>query len=198
MIKLLNIKIVPIVCHATLLISVLLVALGCGESEDLDNHYSFTEEQRQEAQNHFAAAVALESNGQLEEAIAKYAEVVHLTPRDVVALSNLGTIYDKLGQYQQAIESYNQAIGVNPNFNVLYNNRSISYYNRGEYELALEDLDRFIKTEPDNADSYVGRAMVYAQLGRDEEAQSDVIKAVKLGVDATQVELLIADIKNRR
>ena len=170
--------------HIVLFTLLTLVVFGCGGSEDGDKH--------------FTAAVELEANGQLEEAIAELDEVVRINPRDVVAYSNRGSIYNKLGQHQRAVESYNLALEVNPNFNVLYNNRSIAYYSLGEYELALEDLIRFIKFEPANSDAYVGRAMVYTQLGRDAEARNDAIQAVELGVDPAELEAQIERIKSRR
>ena len=177
-------RVTSLVCYLVLFALLLLVALGCGSSDDGDKH--------------FAAAMELASKGQLEEAIAEYDEAVRINPRDVAAYSNQGTLYNQLEQYQQAIESFSLAIGVNPNFNVLYNNRSISYYSLGEYELALKDLNRFIKVEPNSPDAFVGRAMVYTQLGRDVEAQRDAIQAVELGVDPVEVETRIEVIKNRR
>jgi Flp pilus assembly protein TadD len=186
-------RVSSIACYSVLFAISSVVAFGCGGSGD-----GGLEARGQQAAKHFTAAVELEGRGQLEEAIAEYDEVVRLTPRDVVAYSNRGTIYDNLGQYQQAIESYNLAIGVNPNFNVLYTNRSMAYYGLGEYELALEDLNRFIEHEPNNPDGYVGRAMVYTQLGRDTEARNDAIQAVELGVDPVQVEARIEAIKSQR
>ena len=177
-------RVTSVICSIVLLTLLPLVAFGCGASDDEGKH--------------FAAAVELEAEGQLEEAIAEYDEDIRINPRRVFAYSNRGTIYNKLGQYQQAIESYNLAIEVNPNFNVLYNNRSISYYNLGEYELALKDLDRFIKQEPSNSDAYVGRAMVYTQLGRDAEARSDAMQAVELGFDPVEVEAELERINSRR
>lgn len=176
---------VPSIAYLIVLFTVLpLVAFGCGGSED--------------GTKHFTAAAELEASGQLEEAIVEYGKAIRINPRDIVALSNRGAIYNLLAQYQQAIESFNLAIGVNPNFNVLYNNRSISYYGLGRYDLALEDLNRVIKIEPRNSDAFVGRAMVYTQLGRDADARSDAIQAVELGVDPAQVEALIEDIKSQR
>lgn len=68
----------------------------------------------QNANDAYNAAVQLQTEGKLDEAIAKYNEALKVNPRADSVLYSLGTAYQGKGDNDKAIASYKQAISINP------------------------------------------------------------------------------------
>src|ERR1700681_1827380 len=60
----------------------------------------------------FARGVALQRQGDLQQARAAYEAALRLVPNRPDALSNLGVIFARLGQYGEAIKYYKEALAV--------------------------------------------------------------------------------------
>src|SRR5262245_54248446 len=64
---------------------------------------------------------------QYEQAAETFKQVIKLTPRDEVAIFNLGICYYNLKQYEQAADLFEQSIALNPKYTRAYVMLGISY-----------------------------------------------------------------------
>ena len=132
------------------------------------------------AEQHFTAAVELQKQGQLEEAIAEYGEAIRLNPQAAEAYFNRGNSFKGLGQYQRAIADYDETIRLEPQLPTAYNNRGNSFLGLGQYQRAIADYDEAIRIDPELANAYVGRGGAYNDLGEFQRAIADLNEAIEL------------------
>ncbi len=87
--------------------------------------------------------------GDIERATEQYQILLQISPRNKLALNNLG--YIKLvheDQYNEAVQYFNQAIDEDPVFINAIANRGIAYTYLGEYELAQQDFQHALSIDP--------------------------------------------------
>ena len=104
-------------------------------------------------------AAALESQGQLAAAVAKYEQLVKSSPRLTDAWSTLGRLQQKVGRTADAIETYKRAIQLAPS---LAPELSLSlaalYLDRNEPADAARHAELGLQTNPGEAHLLLGRA----------------------------------------
>ena len=131
-------------------------------------------------QNALGRALALHSEGDLNEAQRLYQAIVNEDPAHFLALHMLGVIAHQKHDARLAVTLIDRAIAVNPR-------EATAHFNRG---LALAELQRFddaavgfsvaLALNPNFAEAYCNRGNALQALGRVEEALSDYRKAVGL------------------
>jgi tetratricopeptide (TPR) repeat protein len=136
--------------------------------------------------------------GMYESAIEDLDEAIRLDPEFVMPYNNRGLAYIGLGEFERAIEDYDEAIRIDPDYASAYNNRGAAYFRLVEFERAIEDFTEAIRINSDIASAYVWRAMAYTILFMDAEAEQDIERAIELGVDRTELEAVIQELRDRR
>ncbi|MEI6433300.1 MAG: tetratricopeptide repeat protein [Bacteroidota bacterium] len=127
---------------------------------------------------------AMESKGNLQEALTLYKKAVELKPEFAEAWYNLGNIYGKTGKYADAMQCMDNAIRFKKDYAEALSSRGIAYASMGKVNEALNDLSSSIKANPKCAAAYYNRAIVYLTNGNRESACTDLNKAIELGYTA--------------
>lgn len=87
---------------------------------------------------------------------------VEINPRNVSALSELGSLFFENGQYKQAIEYFTQALeNVEGDARAVYlSNRGTAYYKSRDITKAVEDIEEALRLDPQIANPYLTLASI--------------------------------------
>ena len=73
--------------------------------------------------------IALEKQGNLNQAISNFDQAISINPKFFLAYNNLGNVMKNLGKFEQSLYQYEQAIKIKPNyFEAYYNLGSLYRY----------------------------------------------------------------------
>ena len=140
-----------------------------------------------DAQDYLQRGIEAQQNGNLDDAIEYYTEVIRLDPADTSTISvarySRGVAYIEKGEADLAIEDYNIVIQYDPNYAHAYNSRGYAYRKKGDNEHAVKDYDEAIQINPNNVLFYNNRILALLQLYEWEKAKSDLTIAKNMGVD---------------
>jgi tetratricopeptide (TPR) repeat protein len=126
--------------------------------------------------------VAYYGKGDLDKAIADYAEAIRLDPKYALAYYNRGVAYEKKGEWDNAIAEYTEAIRLDPKYARAYNNRGNAYYGKGDWDKAIADYTEAIRLDPKYAWAYRNRGNAYEKKGEKLKAAEDFARAKQLGL----------------
>src|ERR1700681_2280223 len=118
----------------------------------------------------FRDAIAAQQRGDDQTAIAKYRELVRLSPEVVEVRANLGAALAHAGRYDEAIEQYQAALQKLPDNTALRLNLALAYYKKGDLKQAAEKLDSLRQSEPGDVRVATLLGDCYSRLGRDSDA----------------------------
>ncbi|MDY0094404.1 MAG: tetratricopeptide repeat protein [Candidatus Vecturithrix sp.] len=103
----------------------------------------------------FNLAKDLERRGDYENAIALYRKSMSLRPPrlkhfDIMALTNIGTIFYKLGDFNKAIDYYREAYDILPDTVRSRYNLAVAYAKSGQFHQAEEHLVALLTNNPED------------------------------------------------
>jgi tetratricopeptide (TPR) repeat protein/2-polyprenyl-3-methyl-5-hydroxy-6-metoxy-1,4-benzoquinol methylase len=113
---------------------------------------------------------ALEEQGRIAEAMARYDAAAKVDPQCARAHLNRGNILLTAAQFDEARGAYQLAITCDPNYAAAHFNLGNLNYRAGEFESALRNYQAAIGIVPDFADAFVAMANALDSLGRTAEA----------------------------
>ncbi|MFC2050703.1 tetratricopeptide repeat protein [Chloroflexota bacterium] len=197
--------IIPATC---ILLSVTMLALGCGNSEDEDilkgdfrlamlQFYRSIAEHIKVidlppsfyATSYYSRGLDYEHRGEHDKAIACYTEAIELDPDDALNYYSRGNSYNSKGEYDKAIADYTKAIELEPEYaHIYYKARAHTYESKGEYDKAIADYTKIIELKPENAWAYYYRGDAYYSKGEYDKAASDYEKVIQIATDGELVE----------
>ena len=156
-------------------ISLLLVALtiGCGQfPASLDGPLPLGRfaKDNVDVDPQFQTARRLEREGKLDEAIAKYQEIVQEQPKRSDAHHRLAVTLDKADRHEESADHYLSALRLdsrNPEFLCDY---GYSRYLQGDLDEAHQVLRRATRLREDFPRAHNNLGLVLTRLGNDEEA----------------------------
>ncbi len=108
-------------------------------------------------------AIALEEEGKLDEAAAKYSEAIRLKPGDWTAWSYRAKVNIARGRYDDAIADATKAIDLSPQTLSLYSVRGNCYEAKEMYDQAIVEYGKALGDTPDKDKN---NFMTYYQRGR--------------------------------
>ena len=117
--------------------------------------------------------------GDLNEAVLNYMEVVRLNPEYVEAYFNLGIVFKKQGKINEAIKCYKRAIECKPDFAQAGNNLGNIYFSRGQFKEATAVYTQVLSFNPNHAETYYNLGILYKKIGELEKA----IEFLKLAIE---------------
>ncbi|MBC2732974.1 MAG: tetratricopeptide repeat protein [Desulfobacteraceae bacterium] len=141
------------------LIIVLLVAGTYTRNQDWQSEASLWNDTHRKAPGRarpvFNLAKDLERRGRYEQAIILYKNSMSLQPPrrkhfDIMALTNIGTIYFKKKDYDSAIAHYEKALAILPETAKSRYNLAVAYTEIGQFERATDHLDWLIENNPED------------------------------------------------
>jgi tetratricopeptide (TPR) repeat protein/2-polyprenyl-3-methyl-5-hydroxy-6-metoxy-1,4-benzoquinol methylase len=144
-----------------------------------------------EAGNSAAAMIdegnALEEQGRVAEAMARYDAAVQAEPQCARAHLNRGNILLAASHFDEARSAYQLAIVCDPHYAGAHFNLGNLHYRAGEFEPALRSYQAAIGMRPDFADALVAMANVLDCLGRPAEAVESYERALACNPDYAEV-----------
>jgi len=149
--------------------------------KDSESHFiKATELDPRDARAFLAWGYALESEGKLDDAIAKFRKVIHLDPNNAAAYDNWGTVLARQGRRDEAIARYQKSIDLDPKYADAYYNWGNALYNQGKLDEAMAKYHKAIDLDPNNAAAYNNLGTVLARQGKRDEAIAKYRKATEL------------------
>jgi DNA-binding transcriptional MerR regulator len=119
----------------------------------------------------FEQAVLLEREGRLDEAAARYREVLLAEGPDADVCFNLANVLHAMGEIQAAIERFHEAITLDPRHADAWNNLGNLLAERNRLEEACHAYRQAVSVDPSYADAHYGLADSLEQAGRLDEAR---------------------------
>lgn len=115
-----------------------------------------------QVQQLYAQAKAAQSGGDDATAIAKYREILKLSPRLAPAYNNLGMLYFNNGDFARAVEVLEQGIKLNPNMPSASAMLGAAYYEMGDNARARTALEAALRSNPhdDRAEMMLARSLI--------------------------------------
>ena len=115
-------------------------------------------------------------------------------PRNVLLLSNLGTIQRNLGKQEDAVISYTAALSRAPRNVTFLANRASLYTEMGLAENAITDYTSLLWIEEYNEDALYERGLLYLRVKNFSAAQTDFEKIVEINPNTLSGRMGIASI----
>lgn len=125
----------------------------------------------------------LKRAGKLEQAIAKYHQIIKFNPNFYSAYYELGTALVKQGNLEDGINQLKLALEVNPNSALCYYSLGELSFQQGELTEAVKYYRQAIKTNPNYYRFYYSLANTLAQVGDLQAANDTYQQALRLNPD---------------
>ncbi len=130
---------------------------------------------------------ALQDQGRIPEAMARYDAAIEIDPQCARAHLNRGNILLGATKFDEARSSYQFAIDCDPRYAAAHFNMGNLNYKIGEFELALRNYQEAVDIRPDFADAWVAMANAFDNLGRTAEAVERYQRALIIIPDYPEV-----------
>jgi tetratricopeptide (TPR) repeat protein len=135
-------------------------------------------------------ARAAEAQGHLDVAIAKYQQIVKLSPGVPAAYNNLGRLYYQAGRFREALDPLKHAAELDPTLEAPHAQLGFCFFQLGDFASARREFETALKLNPNDgvAELFLARCLLELR---------DVKSAVKLldqlhEADPNNVEVLFS------
>jgi Flp pilus assembly protein TadD len=130
-----------------------------------------------------ARADTLLSHGRLNEAIARYRELLESEPDHFAAQNKLGFALMQIGQSQEAVATLERAVKLQPSNPEANNNLGLALMQVGRPTEAVASLRRAVELQPDYAEAHYNLAHGLITVGQPAEAVGEFRKALSVRPD---------------
>ncbi len=120
------------------------------------------------------------NQGQLEEAIASWDQVLSLNPQLPKAWYNRANALTNLYRWDEALASYDQAINLNPQDHLAWNGLANVFYSTNRIQESFDCWDKVVQIQPAHSQAWYDRGYVLEMLNRPAEAITSYHKAIEL------------------
>jgi protein O-GlcNAc transferase len=135
------------------------------------------------AEQLLAQGMALEQQGQLEEALRRYDSAISLMPEFARAHFNRGIILLDRGDAQEALQALAKAIQYKPDSAGAHFNMGAAYARLDRQESAVAAYRQAITLNPDFAQAQMALGAALEELGQDEDAIASYRRALEIKLD---------------
>ena len=132
------------------------------------------------AQQVFNEGHALQQQGDLDGARARFDSVLEISPDHVQAHVNLVAVHGGLGNYEESARHYRRAVELDASIAEAHYNHGVSRHFAEDYEEAASAFRKAIEINPQHADAYGNLATTLDALGRRTEAARHYRSALDL------------------
>ena len=132
-----------------------------------------------------AAAVLLQQEGKIDEAIDKWRSISSIAEGldkelGAQAWFSIGHLSGEKADHEAVIDANTQALRLNSNYAAAYYNRGLAKHTLGQYQDALADYDKALHLNPNYADAYNNRGLVKHALNQYQGALADYDNVLRL------------------
>jgi Flp pilus assembly protein TadD len=142
-----------------------------------DSQFTADVKPEQKVNVQMAIAHALESQGESQQAINMYLDVVKQDPRRAEAYHRLAVLHDKIGDVKEARMYYQIAVKKDPKNAELYCDYGYSYYLQRDWSKAENNLRHAIALNKQCTRAHTNLGLVLARSNRSKEALMEFTKA---------------------
>ncbi len=135
-------------------------------------------------------------NGQYEQAIDAYKNVVRIQPDKGYAYFKMGTAYNRIKQPAEAVKAHLKALEYLPDNPVIHNNLGIAYGKLGKFDDEIAALKKAIELRPNYAAARFNLGYTYLKKG-DKEGAMQQYQAL-LDIDTNAAAALNKEIKGEK
>jgi Flp pilus assembly protein TadD len=132
--------------------------------------------------------------GAVLQQIATLKQTIEKDPKNVEALTQLGTMYMEAGKFPQAIDYFQRALAVRDDPNVR-TDLGICYRNNNEPEKSLAEFRRIVQQQPDQWQALFNEVILLAEMKRTDEAKAELAKLQALRPNDPDVARLAASVR---
>ena len=112
------------------------------------------------------AALALEREGKLSQAVEAWREVVKSSPRNAAAWASLGVDLSHLQQYREASESYRKALAIDPKLPGIQLNLGLAEFKSNNFVAAIPPFRAALSEDPKNMQARTLLGLSYYGSGK--------------------------------
>lgn len=141
---------------------------------------------------------ALEEQGRISEAMARYDAAVQADPRCARAHLNRGNILLEGGRLDEARGAYQLAVACDPRYAAAHFNLANLHYRAGEFGLALSGYRAAVDIRPDFVDAFVAMANALDSMGRADEAVECYERALAIRPDYAEAHFNLGVLETAR
>ena len=132
--------------------------------------------------------------GAVLQQIAALKQTIEKDPRNVEALTQLGTMYMEAGKFPQAIDYFQRALAVRDDAQVR-TDLGICYRNNNEPEKSLAEFQTIVRQNPQEWQALFNEVIILAELKRTAEAKAELAKLQALRPGDAEVARLAASVR---
>lgn len=138
-------------------------------------------------------ALALSSDGQAEEAITVYQDLLAMYKRPEI-FNSLGQLFEFRGDVSSAEKYFRQAVEMKADHLPALNNLGRLYRKAGRLEKAEHVFKELARRDPDDVDIYLNLGALYSDMGKEMKAVKYYRKALGLRPDYAEIHQLLSGI----
>ena len=155
-------------------------------AEDLAAYRSLLRDDPGNPLRHDAVASLYYEGGQIDEAIAEYAESLRLDPRSAQTQYNLGIALSVRGRRDEAVAAFEGALRIDPDYAQAHNNLGALLHLLGHPDAALDHYRRAIALRPDNVEAHSNLGLLLSARGQAANAVLELRTALDMAPDQPQ------------
>jgi GR25 family glycosyltransferase involved in LPS biosynthesis/Tfp pilus assembly protein PilF len=133
-----------------------------------------------EANQLFAQALERHCEGELEQAMRLYEQVLQLAPEHFETLHHVGIASFQMGDPGLAEHFFRLSVGLRPDAALTHSALAGALHEQRKFEEALESYATAASLSPDNAEAYYGQAVTLQALQRLDDALASCDRALAL------------------
>lgn len=138
-------------------------------------------------------ALALSSDGRVEEAITVYQNLLTMYKRPEI-FNSLGQLFEFRGNISEADKLFRQAVAIKPDYLPALNNLGRLYRKAGRLEKAERVFKELVRRDSDDVENYLNLGALYSDMGKKIRAVKYYRKALGLRPDYAEVHLLLSGV----
>ena len=143
------------------------------------------------AEVHLEVSVALERQGQLDEAIRACRKALELEPTVSRYHYYLGRCLHGAGRHDEAIAEIRRAVELDPKEASAHHLLGVCWQDRGQLDEAIAEYRRAIELDPKPGSTHYNLGAVWRSKGRLDEAMAEARRALELDPEGVPAQLLI-------
>ena len=129
---------------------------------------------------HNNLGLALQQNGQVDEAIAQFQEAIAIKPDSANAYNNLGYILQQNRRVDEAIAHYQKALGIDPAMLETRLNLGTAFRQKGRMNEAIAQFQKAIAINPDSANAHYDLGLALLEIGETDKAIAQFQKVLEI------------------
>jgi len=132
------------------------------------------------------------ADGDVDEAITAYEEVLAVAPDLPEVHHNLGLAYKRKEDWDRAGEEFRRATELDPDFAEPHGALAVMLANAGHRDEAIVELEQAVELDPENVEYLYNLAILYRDSGKPREAEEAFVVLEELDPDNPEIQYHLA------